>query len=92
MRAAGTGDCFAWSGALWQELKNAGYTPRVVQYPTAYSPHHRSVQYKNSSGQWVDYPYGSTNIPWGPQATSGSKNGTVVVDENGLGSASNIVC
>lgn len=92
MRSVGSGDCFAWSGALWQELKNAGYIPRVVQYPTAYSPHHRSVQYKNSSGQWVDYPYGSTNIPWGPQATSGSKNGTVVVDENGLGSASNIIC
>lgn len=92
MRAAGTGDCFAWSGALWQELKNAGYTPRVVQYPTAYSPHHRSVQYKDASGQWVDYPYSSTNIPWGAKATSGAKNGTVVVDENGLGSAANIVC
>lgn len=92
MRAAGTGDCFAWSGALWQELKNAGYTPRVVQYPTAYSPHHRSVQYKDASGQWVDYPYSSTNIPWGAKATSGSKSGIVVVNEHGFGNAANIVC
>lgn len=92
MRSVGSGDCFAWSAALWQELKNAGYTPRIVQYPTSYSPHHRSVQYQDSNGKWVDYPYGSTNIPWGPQATSGSKNGTVVVDENGLGSAKNTIC
>lgn len=92
MRSAGSGDCFAWSGALWQELKNAGYVPRVIQYPTGYSPHHRSVQYKDSSGQWVNYPYRSTNIPWGAYDTSGSKNGTVVVDENGLGPAKNIIC
>lgn len=92
MRSAKSGDCFAWSAALWQELKNAGYTPRIVQYRTSYAPNHRSVQYKDSSGQWVDYPYDSTNIPWGPQSTAASKNGTVVVDENGLGPASNTIC
>lgn len=92
MRASGGGDCFAWSAALWQELKNIGYTVRIVQYPTSYASNHRSVQYKDNTGQWIDYPYSSTNIPWGPQATSGSKNGTVVVDENGLGPASNTIC
>ena len=92
MRSVGSGDCFAWSAALWQELKNAGYTPRIIQYPTSYSSNHRSVQYQDSTGQWIDYPYNSTNIPWGPQATSNSKNGIVVVDENGLGSASATIC
>ena len=92
MRSSGGGDCFAWSAALWQELKNSGYTPRIVEYATSYSSNHRSVQYKDSSGSWVDYPYDSTNIPWGPQATSGSSDGTVVLDENGLGDASESVC
>ena len=92
MRSSGGGDCFAWSAALWQELKNSGYTPRIVEYATSYSSNHRSVQYKDSNGSWVDYPYDSTNIPWGPQATSGSSDGTVVLDENGLGDASESVC
>lgn len=92
MRSAGSGDCFAWSSALWQELKNSGYTPRIVQYKTSYSSNHRSVQYKNSNGNWVDYPYDSTHIPWEAKDTSASKNGTVVLDENGLGPASNTVC
>ena len=92
MRASGGGDCHAWSAALWQELHNKGYTVRIVQYKTSYSDTHRSVQYKDQQGEWKDYPYKSTNIPWGPQATSGSSGGTVVVDENGLGSASDTVC
>lgn len=92
MRAAKKGDCWAWSAALWQELKNAGYIPRIVQYATTQSARHRSVQYKNASGEWVDYPYRSTNVPKLAVNTAGSKNGTVVVDQNGLGSASNSIC
>ena len=92
MRASGGGDCWAWSAALWQELRNIGYAVRIVQYGTAYSSRHRSVQYKDTSGSWIDYPYSSTNIPWGAKATSASSGGTVVVDEHGLGSAQNSIC
>ena len=92
MRSTGGGDCHAWSAALWQELKNIGYAVRIVQYATSQSSNHRSVQYKDNSGNWQDYPYSSTNLPRNATATSGAANGTVVVDENGLGSASHTIC
>lgn len=92
MRSSGGGDCWAWSAALWQELRNIGYTARIVQYPTSQSSRHRSVQYKDNSGSWQDYPYSSTNIPTGAKSTSGASSGSVVVDENGLGSGSQSIC
>lgn len=92
MRSSGGGDCWAWSAALWTELRNIGYAARIVQYATSQSSNHRSVQYKDNSGNWIDYPYSDTNIPWGAKATSGAANGTVVVDENGLGSGSQSIC
>lgn len=91
MQSKGCGSCWAWSGALWTELHKIGYTVRVVNYATSMSSNHRSVQYKDESGQWQDYPYRDTNIPKLAYSTSGSTNGTVVVDENGKGSGADIL-
>ena len=91
MKQKGYGSCFAWSGALYTELKAIGYTVRVIQYGTAYSNRHRSVQYKDQSGKWVDYPYRDTKIPKMAWATSGSSGGKVVLDENGNGEAKGIL-
>lgn len=78
MQSSGSGDCWAWSDALYTELTKIGYTCRIIQYGTSSSPRHRSVQYKDSSGNWVDYPYSQTSIPRMAKATS-SKPGMKVV-------------
>ncbi|MBO7210097.1 MAG: hypothetical protein J6V44_03670 [Methanobrevibacter sp.] len=62
MKKSGCGSCFAWSGALYTELTAKGYQARVVQYGTNQAWNHRSVEIYDN-GQWVDYPYRSTNIP-----------------------------
>lgn len=83
MKKMGCGSCFAWSGALYTELTKAGYTCRVIQYSTSMAANHRSVQYKNSNGQWVDYPYRKTKIYTNARyaiATSSKPGMTVVSD------------
>ncbi len=78
MKQRGCGSCFAWSGALYTELTAKGYQARVVQYATDQASNHRSVEI-NQNGQWVDYPYRSTNIPRNARNTS-NKNRFVIDD------------
>jgi hypothetical protein len=56
MERIGSGDCWAMSDYLYTHMKAAGITARIIQYPTAYSSRHRSVQYE-SNGKWVNAPY-----------------------------------
>lgn len=56
MERIGAGDCWAMSDWLFTHMKAVGIHARILQYPTAYSSRHRSVQYLTSSG-WVDAPY-----------------------------------
>jgi len=56
MERIGSGDCWAMSDYLYTHMKAAGITARIIQYPTAYSSRHRSVQYE-SNGTWVNAPY-----------------------------------
>ena len=50
------GDCWAFSDDLNSKFTAAGYQSRIIQYATAYSSRHRSVQlYEN--GQWKTVPY-----------------------------------
>lgn len=56
MERIGAGDCWAMSDWLFTHMRAAGIHARILQYPTAYSSRHRSVQYLTSSG-WVDAPY-----------------------------------
>ena len=79
MKQKKCGSCWAWSDALYTELTKIGYSCRIVEYATSMSNNHRSVQYKNESGQWIDYPYRDTNIPNLAYNTSGSSNGKVIV-------------
>ena len=88
MKKVGCGSCWAWSGALYTELKRAGYTVRVIQYPTSAAANHRSVQIQQN-GSWEDYPYRQTNIPKHAWSYS-HKSFTVALDENGKG-ATNIL-
>ena len=77
MESIGSGDCWAMSDYLYSKLAAAGYHARIVQYSTAYSANHRSVQlYEN--GAWVDVPYSSYGYSMLFHATS-SKPGMTVL-------------
>lgn len=56
MERIGAGDCWAMSAYLYKKMRAAGIHARIIEYGTAYSSNHRSVQYlKNNS--WVNAPY-----------------------------------
>ena len=76
MQSIGSGDCWAMSAYLYSKLKAAGISARIVQYSTAYSSRHRSVQIYQ--GSWVDVPYSSYGYNSMFRATS-SKPGLTVV-------------
>ncbi|KAF5073519.1 putative peptidoglycan binding domain protein [anaerobic digester metagenome] len=77
MVSSGSGDCWAMSAYLYSKLSAAGIQSRIVQYSTAYSSRHRSVQLYGSSG-WYDVPYGSYGYSTMFKATS-SKPGMTVI-------------
>jgi len=52
----GTGDCWQCSEVLYSKLKAKGFHVRILQYPTSYSPRHRSVQYM-VGGKWCNFDY-----------------------------------
>ena len=84
MKNSGCGDCWAWSDALYTELNAAGIPARIIQYNSGMTGNHRSVQIQEN-GQWVDYPYRSTNISKYARNTT-SKGGCYVFKEpNGSG-------
>ena len=56
MISHGSGDCWAMSDYLYKKMTASHMTARIIQYPTAYSSRHRSVQYY-SSGSWHNAPY-----------------------------------
>ena len=56
MERIGAGDCWAMSDYLYKKMRAAGIHSRIIQYSTAYSSRHRSVQYLEN-GSWVNAPY-----------------------------------
>lgn len=84
------GSCWAWSDALYTELDKLGYHVRIIQYRTSRAVNHRSVQYMNTNGVWVDYPYHSVGLTTGMQSTS-SKPGLSLVRENKVGSGKSTI-
>lgn len=70
------GDCWAFSEWIFNQLVGYGVQAKVVQYATTEAPNgtHRSVMYKNSKNQWVDYPYRSHGWHTWLYNTSGSKH------------------
>ncbi len=77
MQSCGSGDCWAMSDYLYGKLSAAGISSRIVQYSTAYSSNHRSVQL-HENGAWVDVPYSSYGYNTMFKATS-SKPGMTVL-------------
>ena len=58
MERIGSGDCWAMSDYLYKKMTASGMKARIIQYATAYSSRHRSVQYLQNN-QWVNAPYRS---------------------------------
>jgi hypothetical protein len=71
MEKIGAGDCWAMSDYLYKKMRAVGIHARIIQYPTAYSSRHRSVQYLQNNA-WVNAPYRtyfSTNMFNNTQST-----------------------
>lgn len=73
----GNGDCWAWSEKIFNELKKYKVDCIIKEYQ-AISPRHRSVLYRNSKGEWVDFPYREYNFPRLIRNTPSSKNGRTI--------------
>jgi hypothetical protein len=61
MERIGAGDCWAMSDYLYKKMTAAHMHARIIQYPTAYSSRHESVQYQQN-GVWVNAPYRSYGL------------------------------
>ena len=72
------GDCWGCSDTLACELISRGVTARILQYGTEYSSVHRSVQYKDASGKWQDFPYRTYGFNTLFNNTSGTAHGSEV--------------
>lgn len=59
----GRGDCWAFSEFIFNRLSEAGVSCRIMEYSTSMSPAHRSVQYRDGNGQWINFPY--REFGWG---------------------------
>lgn len=96
MQRVGYGDCWAFSEFIYTRLKERGVGTKIVQYATAYASNHRTTMYKDSNGNWKDFPY--REYGWNTKYnnmlnnTAGSANGTVIAisDGNGIDSATGV--
>jgi hypothetical protein len=75
MERIGAGDCWAMSDYLYKKMTAAHMHARIIQYPTAYSSRHESVQY-NQNGVWVNAPYRSYGL--NSMFNNTKSNGTVI--------------
>ena len=75
MQRIGAGDCWAMSDYLYTKMTAAHMHARIIQYPTAYSSRHESVQYKQN-GVWVNAPYRSYGL--NSMFNNTKSNGTVI--------------
>lgn len=74
----GAGDCWGISFLLACELKKRGVKAKILNYPTSMSSNHRSVQYQNAKGKWVNFPYRKYGFHSWFNDTGGVKNGRVI--------------
>ena len=75
MERIGAGDCWAMSDYLYTKMTAFHMQARIIQYPTAYSSRHESVQYKQN-GVWVNAPYRSYGL--NSMFNNTQSNGTVI--------------
>ena len=62
VKSKGTGDCHGMSDFIACELKSRGIETKILQYGTNMAGNHRSVKYKDSTGNWVRFPYRQFSI------------------------------
>ena len=74
VKQQGTGDCFGMSDFIACELLSRGVQAKIVGYPT-YVPEHRTVQYKDNTGQWQNFPYRTYGCDTRFNDTSGVNSG-----------------
>ena len=89
MRRTGTGDCHAFSDAIFTELKGRNIPCKVFEYAANGLANFRSVVYKNANGQWVDFPYQKYNLDKAlyPPKSRPNANGNGVMNHSGAKSA-----
>jgi Bacterial Ig-like domain len=75
MERIGAGDCWAMSDYLYKKMTAAHMHARIIQYATAYSSRHESVQYQKN-GVWVNAPYRSYGL--NSMFNNTQSNGTVI--------------
>lgn len=78
VQKAHRGDCWGCSDTLACELISRGVQTRILQYGTSMASNHRSVQYKDSSGKWRNFPYREYGFHNYFNDTSGVKHGSLV--------------
>ena len=78
VQSHGSGDCWGCSDTIACELISQGVEARILQYPTSYVNNHRSVQYKDATGNWKDFPYRSYGFNTLFNNTSGTARGKQV--------------
>ena len=83
MKKTGNGDCWAFSELIFGELKRYGISCKIVQYATSEASNHRSVLYKDSNGNWTDFPYSAYGWNTMLGSTSNSKNGATIQEYKG---------
>ena len=84
VQAKKTGDCHGMSDYIACELISRGVSAKIYQYP-AIASNHRSVKYRDSTGNWVRFPYRSYNINPLFRDTDGVDKGTEVAPTCGGG-------
>jgi len=93
MQSCGYGDCWAFSEFIFTRLKEKGVAAKIMEYNSGIAGNHRSVAYKNSNGEWADFPY--REYGWNTRYnnmlnnTSNSLSGAVIqsCDGNGIDQA-----
>lgn len=71
----GTGDCWAWSEWISNQLKKYKVNHKIMEYATSQADNHRSVLYQNENGEYVDFPYREYDFPQNARNTSASLSG-----------------
>jgi len=72
------GDCWGMSDFLAVELKQRKVCSEILQYATEYASNHRSVKYKDATGDYVRFPYRKFNINMLFRDTDGVAHGKLV--------------
>lgn len=78
VQSKGEGDCHGMSDYIACELKSRGVDVQIKEYATSAASNHRSVLYKDTTGNWVRFPYRKYGVNKWFRDTNGVNNGSDV--------------